>query len=304
MNMVHMNFSQLESFVALVDTGSFTKAAETVSLTQSAVSHALAALENELGVTLIGRSRKGTITLTSAGQKIIPHVRALLAQAEAIAEEARAAQGLAAGRLRLGSIVSMVNPALLAGVLTTFQQQYPDIEVVLFEGSMHEVGEWIENGVIDVSFALYPSKCLDTTLLAVDELCVVLPPGHRFQRRSALSPDDLLEEGFIMAKNECTARFMEMAGLHRGGRTPTIRYQANDSSTILAMVREGLGVTLLPRTVLPKKLDGMVALPLDPVQRLQIGLALPMGEAATLAARLFIQTALAYTDSHAIPNSA
>lgn len=296
-----MNFSQLESLVALADTGSFTEAAEAVSLTQSAVSHALAALENELGVTLIDRSRKGMTALTSAGQKIIPHARALLAQAEAIAQEARSAQGLAMGRLRLGSIGSMINPALLAGVLTAFQQQYPDIEVVLFDGSMNEVGEWIENGVIDVSFALYPSKYLDTTLLAMDELCAVLPLGHRFQKRRALSPSDLLEEGFIMAKNECTARFMEIAGLHRDGRTPTIRYQATDSGTILAMVREGLGVTLLPRTVLPKKLEGMVALPLDPVQQLQIGLALPLGDAATPAAKLFVQTALTYIDSHAIP---
>lgn len=298
MKIVHMNFSQIESLVALADTGSFTEAAETVHLTQSAVSHALAALEAELGVTLVDRSRKGMTALTSAGQKIIPHARALLAQVEAIEQEARAAQGLAMGRLRLGSIVSMINPALLAGVLTTFQQQYPDMDVVLFEGSMHEVGEWIENGVIDVSFAIYPSKCLDTTLLSLDELCAVLPPGHRLQKRSALSPDDLLEEGFIMAKNECTARFMEMAGLYRDGRTPNIRYQATDSGTILAMVREGLGVTLLPRTILPKKLDGMVALPLDPPQQLQIGLALPLGDTATPAAKLFVQTALSYLDSY------
>lgn len=297
MNALHMNFSQIESLVALADTGSFTEAAETVSLTQSAVSHALAALEAELGVTLIDRNRKGIIALTSAGQKIIPHARALLAQAEAIEQEARAAQGLAMGRLRLGSIVSMVDPALLAGVLTAFQRQYPDIDLVLFEGSMHEVGEWIENGVIDVSFAIYPSKCLDTTLISRDELCAVLPPGHRLQKRDSLSADDLIEEGFIMAKNECTARFLEMAGVHRDGQTPTIRYQATDSGTILAMVREGLGVTLLPRTVLPKKLDGMVALPLDPPQQLQIGLALPLGDTATPAAKLFVETALAYLES-------
>src|SRR5258708_39398211 len=103
MRNIHMNFSQLQSFVALADTGSFTEAAYAVSLTQSAVSHALAALEDELGVTLLERNRKGVIALTNVGQKIIPHVRALLAQAEAIEQEAKAAQGSAMGKLRLGN---------------------------------------------------------------------------------------------------------------------------------------------------------------------------------------------------------
>ena len=75
-----MNFSQLQSFVALAETGSFTEAAYAIDLTQSAVSHALSALESELGVTLLKRNRKGVVALTDAGQKIIPHVRALLAK--------------------------------------------------------------------------------------------------------------------------------------------------------------------------------------------------------------------------------
>src|SRR5260221_8877776 len=85
---MHMNFSQLQSFVALAETGSFTEAAYTVDLTQSAVSHALAALESELGVALLERNPTGVVALTNVGQKIIPHVRALLAQAEAIEQKA------------------------------------------------------------------------------------------------------------------------------------------------------------------------------------------------------------------------
>ncbi|GLV57932.1 hypothetical protein KDH_47670 [Dictyobacter sp. S3.2.2.5] len=105
-----MNFSQLQSLVALADTGSFTEAAYTINLTQSAVSHALASLESELGVTLLERNRKGVVSLTATGQKIIPHVRALLAQAESIEQEARVAQGKASGKVRLGSINSIIPP--------------------------------------------------------------------------------------------------------------------------------------------------------------------------------------------------
>src|SRR5436853_355688 len=110
MRNVHMNFSQLQSFVALAEMGSFTEAAYSVNLTQSAVSHALSALESELGVTLLERNRKGVVALTPVGQKIIPYVRALLASASAIEQEAKAALGLAMGKLRLGSMESIVSP--------------------------------------------------------------------------------------------------------------------------------------------------------------------------------------------------
>src|SRR5262245_9063774 len=159
---MHMNFSQLQSFVALAETGSFTEAAYALDLTQSAVSHALSALESELGVMLLERNRKGVVALTAAGQKILPRVRALLAQAEAFEQEAKVAQGETSGKLRLGSIVSIISPHLLASLLTCFQQHYPEMEVVLFEGMMHEVGEWIERSVIDVGFVILPAPGIES----------------------------------------------------------------------------------------------------------------------------------------------
>ncbi len=285
-----MNFSQLQSFVALAETGSFTEAAYAIDLTQSAVSHALSALESELGVTLLKRNRKGVVALTDAGQKIIPHVRALLAQVEAIEQEARAAHGEAAGKLRLGSMLSIVSPALLARVLTCFRASYPDIAVVLFEGTMREVGEWIEKSIIDVGFVLFPAQGIEVTPITTDELCVLVPPGHRLHTKVAVTPSDLQEEGWIMEKNQCAFQLVELAfGPSRV--KPQIRYQASDSATILAMIREGLGITLMPRMVLPKKLEGVVALPLDPPHQLQIGLAVRSQAMASPAAQLFVQTA-------------
>src|SRR5215472_15843937 len=178
MRNVHMNFSQLQSFVAVADTGSFTEAAYSIDLTQSAVSHALSALEHELGVTLLERNHTGVVALTHVGQKIIPHVRALLAQAETIQQEAQAARGLTRGRLRLGSIPS-ISPRLLAGVLTHFQQQYPDIEVVLFEGTFQEVQEWIGTDMIDVGFVHHSAKEMESTHLATDEMQVFVSQRHR-----------------------------------------------------------------------------------------------------------------------------
>jgi DNA-binding transcriptional LysR family regulator len=290
MRNMHMNFSQLQSFVALAETGSFTEAAYAIDLTQSAVSHALSALESELSVTLLKRNRKGVVALTDAGQKIIPHVRALLAQVETIEQEAKAAHGEAAGKLRLGSMLSIVSPALLARVLTCFRASYPDIEVVLFEGTMREVGEWIEKSIIDVGFVLFPAQGIEVTPITTDELCVLVPPGHRLHTKVAVTPRDLQKEGWIMEKNQCALQLMEVA-VGPSRVRPQIRYQASDSATILAMIREGLGITLMPRMVLPKKLEGVVALPLDPPHQLQIGLAVRSQAMASPAAQLFVQTA-------------
>lgn len=289
---IHMNFSQLQSFVALADTGSFTEAAYSIDLTQSAVSHALAALENELGVTLLERNRKGVVALTAVGQKIIPHVRELLAQAEAIEQEAKAAQGETSGKLRLGSILSIISPQLLAGLLTCFQQKYPDMEVVLFEGAMQEVGDWLDSSLIDVGFVILPAPGNGNTPITNDELCVLVPSNHRLHARNAVTPRELSEEGFILDKTQCTLNIVKRAGFEVSKIKSLIRYQASDSATILAMVREGLGITLIARQMLPQKLEGVVALSLDPPQPLQIGLAVRSQETASPGAKLFVQTAL------------
>lgn len=287
-----MNFSQLQSLVALAETGSFTEAAFAIDLTQSAVSHALAALEKELGVTLLERNRTGVVALTSIGEKVLPHVRSILASASAIEQEAKTARGLASGKVRVGSIESIVSPHLLANVLTNFQIAYPEIEVVLFEGALHEVGGWIENSVVDVGFVIMPAPGISNTLITTDEMCLLVPPGHHLRTRQAVTPGELREEGFVMEKNQCTLSLMQRAGLVPNKSKPSIRYQASDSATILAMVREGLGITLMPRAILPQKLEGLLALPLDPPFHFQLGLAVKAQDTASPSARLFIQTAV------------
>lgn len=290
-----MNFSQLQSMVALAETGSFTEAAYAIDLTQSAVSYAISALERELGVTLFERNRRDGVMLTEVGQKILPHVRMLLAQAEAIEQEAQATRGEAAGKVRVGNIESLVAPDLLTSLLTRFQRQHPEIEVVLFQGSMHEVGEWIESSIIDVGFMLLPTRGLYDTFIVTDELRVLVSPEHPLSTRRAVTQQELRDENFILDKTHCMRIFMQMTGFE-----PTrIRYQASDSATIQAMVREGLGVTITPHMMLPKKLEGIVALPLDPPQCIQIGLVTRSKELTSRNAKIFIQMALAWVQEHA-----
>jgi DNA-binding transcriptional LysR family regulator len=293
---MHMNFSQFQSFVAVADTGSFTEAAYTIDLTQSAVSHALAALESELGVTLLERNHTGVVALTKVGHSILPHVRALLAHAETIQQEAQAARGLTRGKLRLGSIPS-ISPRLLAGVLTHFQQQYPDMEVVLFEGTLQEVQEWIGTSMIDVGFVHHPAKEVESTLIATDEMQVFVARGHRLHARTSVTVNELREERLIMPRTGCEVP--EIFDQNRGKHGPPIRYQASDGATIVAMVREGLGITILPRMMLPEKLEGICGIPLDPPHHVQIGLAVRSQATASPGATLFVQMAVTWVQEQA-----
>ncbi|MBO0791606.1 MAG: LysR family transcriptional regulator [Ktedonobacteraceae bacterium] len=291
-----MNFTQLQSFVAVAETRSFTEAAYAIGLTQSTVSHALAALESELGVILLERNRKGLIALTNAGQKLLPYARQLLALAETIRQEAKAAHGLLMGKLRLGSM-SAVSPRLLVGVLSHFQRQYPNIDVVLFEGTVPEVQEWIETSLIDVGFVIHPAKEAESMLLTTDTMQAIVASGHHLSARTSVTLKELREEHVIMPRTGCT--FPEIFGQVRGKQGPHIRSQASEHATILAMIREGLGITILPRLILPEKLEGIVAIPFAPPLRLQIGLTVSSPETVSPAVKLFVQTAVAWVQEHA-----
>jgi DNA-binding transcriptional LysR family regulator len=220
----------------------------------------------------------------------------LLAQAEAIEQGARAARGLVKGNLRLGSIPPVASP-LLAGVLANFHQHYPDIDVVLFEGSFQEVEEWLGSNVIDVGFVHHPTKGIESTYLATDELHVFVANEHRLHRRTSVTINDLRDESWIARPSGCDlpAIFEHLGEKHR----PPIRFQASEGSTILAMVREGLGITILPRKLLPDKLEGITAIPLDPPRPLQIGLAVRSMAPASPAAQLFVQTAVSWVQEQA-----
>lgn len=296
-----MNFSQLQCFVALADTLSFTEAGYRVNMTQSAVSHALASLERELGVSLLERNNKGVVAVTGIGIKLITHARELLAQAETIQQEAKAAQGIIKGKLRVGSAHPIASP-LLAGILANFQQHYPDIEVVLFEGSFQEVQEWINSSVVDVGFERHRIKAEESTLLVTDEMQVFAPVGHHLETRSFVTMKDLQHEHLIMRPTGCD--ISEIYEHIHGGQGPRVSYQAIESSTILAMVREGLGITILPRMMLPDKLDGIVNIGFDPPRLLPIGLAVKSVATASPVANLFIQTAVRWIDEKMVSKAA
>jgi DNA-binding transcriptional LysR family regulator len=271
MNLLHMTLVQLQILLAIVEAGGFTAAAADLQLSQSAVSHALAALEHELGVTLVERRRSG-IRLTVVGERVVAQARIAIHAAEAARQEAAAARGLAAGRVRVGSFPS-VSARLLPGVLRAFREHAPGVIVTLFDGTDDEVLHWIRERVVDLGVVTGSQADLLTVPLGEDPFVAVMAADDPFAQQRSISARDLAGEPVILSKGGCEPFIRQFFA--EAGVVFAPAYEVRDMPTILAMVREGLGVTLAPRLALPEPADGLRQLPLNPPLVRELALAVP-----------------------------
>lgn len=289
-----MNMSQLEVLVAVAETGSFTEAAARIGLTRSAASHALANLEAELGVMLFERER-GSVQPTTFGNCVLQNAREILANIETIRQEAANARGLEMGKLRIG-IVSSIAASIWRGMLRKFRQEYPGIEVVTFEGAGHEVEDWILNSTVDVGFVLRDTPGIESALVGRDEVRVVVPIDHPLRKQRTVAIDRLADEPFILPKVACDFISPAWHDDHYMGMQR--RYEASEVQTILAMVREGMGITMLPEMLLPNPAEGVHLLSLNPALCFKFGIGVRSQRNASPAARMFMHTAQSWAHAN------
>ena len=145
-----MTLFSYEIFDAVARQGSFNKAAQQLHLTPSAISHAIAVMEAELGFTLFNRGKNG-VTMTSYGASLYPSIRAVLNSDEALKQSIARLNGLEKGKVKLGAFNS-VCAGMLPGILKGFMAQYPQIEVEVYQGTYDDVKEWLRTGQIDLAF--------------------------------------------------------------------------------------------------------------------------------------------------------
>jgi DNA-binding transcriptional LysR family regulator len=254
-----MNLAQLRAFAAVAHSGSVSDAAVRLGLTQSAVSHALASLERELGARLIIRDRTGCL-LTELGTRILPDAAEALRHAGRIADIAAAESGLREGQLRIGLIPS--GSSALLPLIAQFQRRYPGVKVAVFEGTDQEVSDWIDDRTVDLGVVAGPRPDLETVPLAEDEMLAVIPSGHQMASRGEITLAGLAGEPFLMSAGGCEPAIRRLHDQHRVPLTPASR--VTDMATLLAMVREGLGVSIIPALSLGTSHDGITVLPLRP----------------------------------------
>lgn len=264
-----MNLSQLEVLIAIVDTGNMTEAAEVVGLTQSAVSYSVSRLEAELGVTLLERGRQG-VHATRIGEEVIQHARSVLNQIEAIRQKSARERGLTVGKLRFGCVPT-IPPRLLTGILRDFQQRYPDIDTVLFEGTPRELIDWLEAGIIDVGTVTQANAYTVMMPFVQAEIIVLLPKDHALSTRDSLTFDHLAHESLIGPKADYGTLSMLLG--YPQGVIPRLRHEVSTPDTIFAMVRERMGIALVLKMQVDPDAEGLIALPFNPRFSVNIYLA-------------------------------
>lgn len=293
MNKIHITLAQIQAFTTTAEFGSFTVASEHLGMTQSAVSHAVAALEKELKVSLLERNRQG-IFLTEIGQRVLIQAQEMLACAEHIRQETSAAIGLETGKVRLGSFPS-VSARFLPGLLRQFQQRYPGIEVVLLEGKDSEVREWIQTRAVDIGVVVLPAEELETVSIAQDKFLVVVAQNHPLAKYSQISLHQLAHEPFIMSKAGCQPLILSM--FRQAKIIPKIQFEVIDLRTIFTMVQEEMGVTIVPEMALPSDCSGLKIISLKPKQLRKLAFAVPSLETVTPAVASFLNEAKIWTKS-------
>lgn len=279
-----MSLSKYEMLMAVVEAGSLTKAAKELGCTQSAVSHSLDNVENELGFSILKRSHSG-IRLTAEGERILPAVRALLSSAEQLNQMASSIRGLDSGRVRIGTFTS-VAVQWLPGVLKAFQGDYPNVEISLLNGDYHDVEQWLLDGSIDIGFVNVPCTlgCECITLIQ-DRMLAIFPKDSRFASYSRFPLTECETEPFIslLASSDHDAR----RALDAAGVKPNVRFYTKDDYAIIAMVEQGLGMSIMPELLLRGRHDNLLTLPLLPDYKRTIGMAIAAGDKAGPATRKF-----------------
>lgn len=283
-----MDTKKYEVFAKTVELSSLTAAAQALGLTQSAVSHIIAAIEEELQLTLLKRSRTGA-RLTPEGERLLPYIKEILRQEEQLRRAAEGLRGLTAGVVRIGTFTSVATH-WLPGMMKEFQQLHPQVEFRLFNGDYHDVNQWLHQGSVDLAFTALPmEQDCECIVLGEDRLMAVLPEGHPLARQDCCAVAAVAREPFISLLE--TSDHDARRALDKAGLRPNVKFSTKDDYAILAMVRQGLGVSIMPELLLRGQSSGIAVRPLDPPSSRMLALALPAGERTGPAARRFAEFA-------------
>ena len=291
-----MTASKYEVFIKVAELGGLTRAAAALGCTQSNVSHIINALEDEFGFPLFTRGRGGA-KLTPDGQRVLPAVRAVVASTERLAQTVASLRGLDSGLVRIGAF-SSVAVHWLPGMIKAFTEDYPNIEIGLSNGDYHDVEQWLSDGSIDLGFVTLPcsSDCKCIPLLE-DRLLLVVPKTHRLAGRTECPITELEGENFISLLESSDQDMRKV--LLRAGVNANIRYVTKDDYAMIAMVENGLGVSIMPELLLRGQSGGVAVRPLDPPSSRILAMALPAGERTGPAARRFAEFAVDWVGKNA-----
>ncbi|MFC4430339.1 LysR family transcriptional regulator [Citricoccus alkalitolerans] len=249
-----MNLEQLKGFLEVARVGHFTRAAESLHLTQPSLSRQIATLEHDLGSELFHRAR-GHITLTAAGETLLPLARRMLADAETVRREMAELAGLQRGRVRLGATPTLC-VSIVADVVTAFHAAHPGIELHLTERGSRGLVEELVSGALDLALVItsdaHPATApsLHRSRLLTEELVVVGGGESPFGERTTVTMQDLALMPQIAFPASYDLRGTMDEAFRAEGLAPTVVLEGAEMDAVLRFVELEMGVALVPAMVL------------------------------------------------------
>lgn len=242
-----MELRHLRYFEAVARHSHVTRAAAELHIAQPALSKQISQLEHELGVALFDRVGRN-VRLTEAGEALLPHARAVMAQVEAARAEMAERIGLRKGRATVGAPPTVGNQ-LLPTVLAAFNKRYAGIELRLHEAGVQTLLDLLETGLTDVAVVTLPVDDEHITVLPLftEEMVIAVWRGHRLADRSAVTISELADEPWVLSPENYELREAALSACERAGFSPRVVLDGGETDTLLRFVASGLGIALVPR---------------------------------------------------------
>ena len=243
------NIQKLKAFVNTIDTGSFTRAAEILSYSQSGISHMIRDLEDEWGMSLLDRDRSG-VRITSDGMKILPFVRDICDGYDRLQMQLDEMRGIRRGLIRIGSFSSAAS-LWLPEIISRFKADYPDVEFEISLGSYADIESGVMDGTLDCAFTVLPLRGEPEILYRyTDELLLALREGHPLEAEKTVEPEKILDYPFLLSrigKDSEAQRFLDSMWLK-----PEVVFTSWDDYVIMSMIEKGMGISILSSMILER----------------------------------------------------
>jgi DNA-binding transcriptional LysR family regulator len=247
-----MEVHQLAYFESVSRHLHFTRAADELNVAQPSVSQQIRKLETELGTPLFYRMKR-RVALTEAGQRFLPHARAVLQQLEEARVEVQELTGLRKGSLAVGAPPS-AGTHLFPRALAAFSRRHPGIVLSFREGGSRTLVHLLEQGELDLAVVIQPIRhpALETMPLLEEELLLAVPQGHPLADRQARVPlAELRDQAFVMLREGAyDLRDQTLAACRKVGFEPRVVLDGCEMDSVLRFVAAGIGVAILPAMVL------------------------------------------------------
>ncbi|MEN3402545.1 hydrogen peroxide-inducible genes activator [Brucella melitensis] len=245
--MLNISVRQLHYFLALVQAGSFSRAAEAIGVTQSTLSAAIQALEAELGATLIDRTGR-RMQMLPAGEDFLARARDIVALIEELPEHARQAERPLTTRLRMGVIPSIA-PFLLPKVLPATAKAFPELQLTVREGLTRSLLESLRSGTLDVALVAHPYDLDEFEIAEIgrDPFLLAVRRDHALANRDSVKASDIDDQPFLLLETGHCLREHVMAAIGSKPAQMSGDVHATSIMTLVQLVQFGMGVTLLPQ---------------------------------------------------------